>query len=297
MSCIMHERDEHPPLEVATDPEAFADTYAELCGVISIDELVRLYGDVFPDFAMDHPTMRRAAAGRAASWDATCRTWRHEGVEYALAEGLSNAGWEEGSRGLPPLGTEASGAGAPGPSAPPGLLLAEAGMGSSRRRLRARRETLAALHAGLPVRRLTFDELVMGKKRIVEGLPSVQCLRGALVALAVSARGHTADEGPRHRAARLAERAGHLLSTQVPRDGEAVDVARALAAALLGPGHELDADGNPWDQRLLVSTRALCDEVPRWDLNGWSVRAVREGAARPRLPPREVRPVRERAYS
>lgn len=292
MSCIMHERDEHPPLEVATDPEAFADTYAELCGVISIDELVRLYGDVFPDFAMDHPTMRRAAAGRTASWDATCRTWRHEGVEYALAEGLSNAGWEEGSRDLPSLGTGAS-----CPGVPPGLLLAEASMGSSRMRLRARRETLAALHAGLPVRRLTFDELVMGKKRIVEGLPSVQDLRGALAALATSARGHTADEGPRHRAARLAVRAGHLLSTQAPRDGEAVDVARALAAALFGPGHELDVGDDPWDQRLFVSIRALCDEVPRWDLNGWSVRAVREGAARPRLPPREVRPVRERTYS
>ena len=193
---------------------------------------------------------------------------------------------------MPPLGTGAS-----GPGAPPGLLLAESDVGSSRRRLRARRETLVALHAGLPVRRLTFDELVMGKERIVAGLPSVQDLRGALGTLVTSARRHAADEGLRHRAARLAERAGHLLSTQAPRDGEAVDVARALAAVLLGPDHELDAEGDPWDQRLLAAARALCDEVPRWDLNGWSVRAVREGAARPRLPPREVRPVRESVYS
>lgn len=34
---IMYERAQHTPFEVASDPEAFADTYAELCGVIPID--------------------------------------------------------------------------------------------------------------------------------------------------------------------------------------------------------------------------------------------------------------------
>lgn len=64
---IMFERSEHTPFEVASDPEAFADTYAELCGVIPIDDLVELYVKAFPELPMGYETMREAAAQRPAS--------------------------------------------------------------------------------------------------------------------------------------------------------------------------------------------------------------------------------------
>ena len=59
---IMYERERHTPFEVASDPEAFADTYAELCGIIPIDDLVDLYHKAFPELPMDYATMREAAA-------------------------------------------------------------------------------------------------------------------------------------------------------------------------------------------------------------------------------------------
>ena len=61
---IMYERERHTPFEVASDPEAFADTYAELCGIIPINDLVDLYHKAFPELPMDYATMREAAAQR-----------------------------------------------------------------------------------------------------------------------------------------------------------------------------------------------------------------------------------------
>lgn len=71
---IMYEREKRAPLELASDPKAFANTYAELCGVIPIDDLVGLYRKAFPELPMDYETMRKAAAGRAASWNGACST-------------------------------------------------------------------------------------------------------------------------------------------------------------------------------------------------------------------------------
>lgn len=56
---IMFERNEHAPLEVASDPESFANTYAGLCGVIPIDDLVNLYVRTFPEQPKDYKTMRK----------------------------------------------------------------------------------------------------------------------------------------------------------------------------------------------------------------------------------------------
>lgn len=61
---IMYEREKRTPLELASDPKEFANTYAELCGVIPIDDLVDLYRKAFPELPMDYETMRKAAAGR-----------------------------------------------------------------------------------------------------------------------------------------------------------------------------------------------------------------------------------------
>lgn len=81
---IMYEREKRTPLELASDPKEFANTYAELCGVIPIDDLVDLYRKAFPEPPMDYETMRKAAAGREASWNGVCETWRHEDVEALL---------------------------------------------------------------------------------------------------------------------------------------------------------------------------------------------------------------------
>lgn len=81
---IMYEREKRTPLELASDPKAFANTYAELCGVIPIDDLVDLYRKAFPELPMDYETMCKAAAGRAASWNGVCETWTHEDVEALL---------------------------------------------------------------------------------------------------------------------------------------------------------------------------------------------------------------------
>lgn len=264
---IMHERKQHTPFEVASDPEAFADTYAELCGVIPIDDLVDLYRKAFPELPMDYETMRGAAAGRLASWNGTCRTWSDsDGVEYALAGAFSDAGhaewffyhikhndWEHIDRYEKELPQELE----------------------HERELRA---DLAKRHHAQPIKELTFDELVKGHPALIDEAPCVKRLVDELCDICINRKGHAKKDLDRFELTQEANRVAQLASTMIDiRNYRAYEEAQFLMIFTYPPGpRDYDPFRDEPDPNVLLATEKVYRELPLWGLNGWSQEEVRQ---------------------
>lgn len=262
---IMSERNEHTPLEVASDPESFADTYAELCGVIPIDDLINLYVRTFPELPMDYETMRKAASLRPASWNGTCKTWTHEGVEYALASAFSDAGhaewffyhikhndWEHMDRYEKELPQELE----------------------HERELRAE---LVKRHRAHPIRELTFDELVMGHSALVEEAPCVKRLVEALLDVRISRPDRPRKSEERFYIAHNVKRVARLASTMIDvNSNRAYEDAQFLMIYTypLGP-RDYDPFRDEPDSNVLLAMEKVYRELPLWGLNGWNQEEVR----------------------
>lgn len=200
---IMYERAQHAPLEVASNPEAFADTYAELCGIIPIDALVELYVKAFPERPMDHEIMREAAAQRRASWNGTCKTWTHDGVEYALASPFSDAGhaewffyhikhndFEHMDRYDKELPAELE----------------------HKWELRAE---LVKRHLAHPIKELTFNELVKGHPALIEEAPCTQRPIEELLAIRLGRKDRAKKDMERFRIVQEVNRTALIASTMI----------------------------------------------------------------------------------
>lgn len=264
---IMHEREQHTPFEVASDPEAFADTYAELCGIIPIDSLVDLYHKAFPELPMDYSTMCEAAAGRPVSWNGTCGTWSDgDGVEYALASAFSDAGhaewffyyikhndWEHMDRYKKELPQELE----------------------HERELRAE---LARRHRTHPIKELTVDELAKGHSALIEEAPCVKRLTDELLNIRVSRKDRAKKDLERFRVAQEVQRVARLASTMIDVSSyRAYEDAQFLMIFTYPPGpRDYDPFRDEPDPNVLLATEKVYRELPLWGLNGWSQEEVRQ---------------------
>ena len=264
---IMYEREQHTPFEVASDPEAFADTYAELCGVIPVDDLVNLYRKAFPELPMDYATMREAAAERPASWNGTCKTWSDEDdVEYALASAFSDAGhaewffyyikhndWEHMDRYEKELPQELE----------------------HERELRAE---LAKRHRAHPIKELTVDELAKGHPALSEEAPCVKRLTNKLLEIRLSRKDRAKKNLERLRVAQEVNRVARLASTMIDVDSNrAYEDAQFLMIYTYPPGpRDYDPFRDEPDPNVLLATEKVYRELPLWGLNGWSQEEVRK---------------------
>ena len=262
---IMHERERHAPFEVASDPEAFADTYAELCGIIPIDDLVDLYHKAFPELPMDCSTMCEAAAGRPASWNGTCGTWSDsDGVEYALASAFSDAGhaewffyyikhndWEHLDRYKKELPQELE----------------------HERELRAE---LAQRHHAQPIKELTFDELVKGHPALIIEAPCVKRLADELWDIRISRKGRTRKDLEQFKITQEVNRAARLASTMIDvGNNRAYEDAQFLMIFTYPPGpRDYDPFCDEPDPNVLLAMERVYRELPLWGLNGWSQEEV-----------------------
>lgn len=262
---IMYERAQHAPLEVASDPEAFADTYAELCGIIPIDDLVELYVKAFPELPMDYETMRGAAAQRPASWNGVCKTWTHEGVEYALAAAFSDSGhaewffynikhndFEHMDRYEKELPAELE----------------------HERELRAK---LVKRHLAHPIKELTFDELVKGHPALIEEAPCTQRLIEELLAIRLGRKDRARKDTERFRIAQEVNRSALIASTMIDVNGNrAYEDAEFLMIYTypLGP-RDYDPFRDEPDPNVLLATEKVYRELPLWGLNGWNQEEIR----------------------
>ena len=262
---IMYERERHTPFEVASDPEAFADTYAELCGIVPIGDLVGLYQKAFPDIPMNYATMREAAAQRPASWNGTCGTWSDEShVEYALSAALSDAGhaewffyyikhndWEHMSRYERELPQELENA----------------------RQLRAE---LVRRHQKHPIKELTFDTLAKGHQCLIEEAPCVRRLVDTLLGLRMQRPDHPNQKNERGYIAHHARRVAAIASTVIdPSAGSAYEDARFLMIYTYPPGpRNYDPFHDEPDPGVLLAMEKVYRELPLWGLNGWSQEEV-----------------------
>lgn len=262
---IMYEREKRTPLELASDPKAFANTYAELCGVIPIDDLVDLYRKAFPELPMDYETMRKAAAGRAASWNGVCETWTHEDVEYALAAPFSDAGhaewffyyikhndWEHMDRYKKELPQELE----------------------HERELRAE---LVERHRAHPIKELTFDELVRGHRALIEEACCVKRLVEALLDVRVSRPDRPRRDDMRfyiaHHTNRVVLRASTMIDVS---SNSAYEDAEFLMIYTYPPGpRDYDPFRDEPDPNVLLAMEKVYRELPLWGLNGWNQEEVR----------------------
>ena len=263
---IMYEREQHTPFEVASDPEAFADTYAELCGIIPIDDLVDLYHKAFPELPMDYETMREAAALRRPAFQGVCETWTDDDdVEYALAGAFSDAGhaewffyyikhndWEHMDRYEKELPQELE----------------------HERELRAE---LAKRHRAHPIKELSFDELVKGHTALIENADCVKRLVEALLDVRVSRPDHPKREGERFYIAHNVNRVARMTSTMIDINGNrAYEDAQFLMIDTYPPGpRDYDPFRDEPDPNVLLAMEKVSRELPLWGLNGWSREEVR----------------------
>lgn len=263
---IMYERGRHTPFEVASDPEAFADTYAELCGIISIDDLINLYGKAFPELPMDYSVMREAAARRPASWNGACETWADvDGVEYALATAFSDAGhaewffyhikhndWEHMDRYERELPQELE----------------------HERELRAE---LVKRHRAYPVKELTFDELAKGHPALIEEAPCVKRLANALLDIRVSRKDHSKRNGEQFCITHNVKRVACLVATMIDvSSSHACEDAQFLMIYTYPPGpRDYDPFRDEPDPNVLLAMEKVYQELPLWGLNGWSQEEMR----------------------
>ena len=264
---IMNEREKHTPFEIASDPEAFADAYAELCGIVPVKDLVNLYQITFPALTMDYATMREAAAQRSASWNGTCKTWSDEdGVEYALAEAFSDAGhaewffyyikhndWEHMDRYKKELPQELE----------------------HERELRAE---LAKRHRAHPIKGLTVDELAKGHSALIEEAPCVKRLTDELLNIRVSRKDRAKKDLERFRIAQEVKRVARLASTMIDASSyRAYEDAQFLMIYTYPPGpRDYDPFRDEPDPNVLLATEQVYRELPLWGFNGWSQEEVRE---------------------
>ena len=262
---IMHERERHAPFEVASDPEAFADTYAELCGIIPIDSLVDLYHKAFPELPMDYSTMCEAAAERPASWNGTCRTWSgSDGVEYALASAFSDAGhaewffyyikhndWEHMDRYKKELPQELE----------------------HERELRAE---LAQRHHAQPIKELTFDELVKGHPALINEAPCVKRLADELWDIRISRKGRAKKDLDQFEITHEVNKAARLASTMIDvGSNRAYEDAQFLMIFTYPSGpRDYDPFRDEPDPNVLLAMEKVYRELPLWGLNGWSQEEV-----------------------
>ena len=263
---IMYERAQHTPFEVASDPESFADTYAELCGIIAIDDLIRLYARTFPELPMDYETMREAAAQRPASWNGACETWTHEGVEYALASAFSDSGhaewffyhikhndWEHMDRYEKELPAELE-------------------------RERELRAELVERHRARPIKELTFDELVKGHPALIEEAPCTQRLIEELLAIRLGRGDQAEKDVERLRIAQEVNRSALIASTMIDVNGNrAYEDAEFLMIYTYPPGpRDYDPFRDEPDPNVLLAMEKVYRELPLWGLNGWNQEEVRQ---------------------
>lgn len=264
---IMYEREHHAPFEVASDPEAFADTYAELCGIIPVDDLVNLYRKAFPELPMDYATMREAAAERPASWNGTCKTWSDEDdVEYALASAFSDAGraewffyhikhtdWEHMDRYEKELPKELE----------------------HERKLRAE---LAKRHCAHPIKELNFEDLVKGHQILIEEAPCVKRLMDKLLEIRLGREDRAKKDLERLRIAQEVKRVARLASTMInASSNRAYEDAQFLMIYTYPSGpRDYDPFRDEPDSNVLLATEKVYRELPLWGLNGWSQEEVRQ---------------------
>lgn len=265
MSAIRNDYREHTPYEIASDPESFADTYAELCCLVPIDELVRLHRRQFPELNMDRDTMREAATQRPAGWSGPCNVWEHEGVEYAQAAAVSNSGHSEWffyhlkHNYYDQIGDYNK------------LLPKEL------EREQHYREHLVKLHGNRPIKELTFDQLVSGHRDLIVKNPSVGRLVDALVALRTQRPDHPRERDERFYLEYLTHHEAELVSTMSDLTFyDAYERAAFLMIYTFKPGpRDYDPFKDEPDAQVLLATEVMFRSLPLWGLNGWSLEEVR----------------------
>lgn len=278
MSRYEKERPQYSLYELASSTETFVDAYADHCGIIAIDELVRLYAKLFPDFGMDYESMREAAGRRPRARGGTCGTWEHDGREYALCPSISDAGYmgwythllmrhywgeDEGLRD----------------EEPPGLARHE----------RALRAMLVEHHEAHPVKELTLEELAQGRLQRIMSCPGVTRLVDELLRV----RMRRPDRPKRRVTERgfitvCAGRRMCLASTMIDiGNSRAYEDAQHLMTCTFPQGScDFDPLRDEPDPKVLLAAEVAYRELPLWGLNGWSQNEVRE---------QELADVRERA--
>lgn len=264
---ITYEQNQRTPLEVASDPKVFADTYAELCGVIPIDSLVSLYSKAFPNLPMSYATMREAAAQRSASWNGVCETWSDEDdVEYALSAAFSDAGhaewffyyikhndWEHMDRYKKELPQELE-------------------------RERELRAELAKRHRSYPIKELTVDELVKGHRALIEEAPCTQRLIEELLTIRLSRKDRAKKDLERFQITQEVNRVAHLASTTIDTNSNrAYEDAEFLMIYTYPTGpRNYDLFRDEPDANVLLATEKVYRELPLWGFNGWSQEEMRQ---------------------
>lgn len=260
-------RYQYTPHEIAANPELFVDAYTDHCGIVAIDELVRLYAKTCPDFVMDYASMRAASEGRPRPQGGAPLTWGHGGREYALSASLSSAGYEDWFyyHLKRQCWGELEGQ---GDERPPRLPWREEA-------LRAR---LVRSHEARPVKELTLDQLARGRaqrigsahgvKRLVEELLKVRMRR---------------TDTPKRRATERGIIAAHvgslacLASTAIDvGSSRAYEDAQRLMVYTFPEGScDFDPFRDEPDPKVLLAAEVAYRELPLWGLNGWSQSEVR----------------------
>lgn len=272
---------EHTPYELSSDYQLFVNSYADHCGIVSVEELLRLYVQQFGDVAMDYVTLRDAAAGRALACGGACGVWEHDGVEYALSLSLSDAGYVEWYRHylerhywgeLEPYVEEE----------PPGLP----------EHVSALCERLVENHEANPLRELTLGQLMQGRVQRINSSPGVARLVEELLKVRMRRQ-----DRPKKRATErsvIASRVSSrmLLATTLIDVGNsrAYEDAQYLMTYTFPRGsRDFDPLRDEPDPKVLLAAEVAYRELPLWGLNGWSQNEVRQqelagvwGDARPR---------------
>lgn len=272
---------EHTPYELSTDYQLFINSYADHCGIVSIDELLRLYVQQFGDPGIDYGTLRNAAASRTLACGGASGVWEHDGVEYAPSLSLSDAGYVEWYRHylerhywgeLEPCGEEE----------PPGLP----------GHVGALCERLVENHEAHPVRELTLEQLMHGRTQRINSSPGVARLVDELLKVRMRRQ-----DRPKKRAtersiivSRVSSRM--LLATTLIDVGNsrAYEDAQYLMTYTFPRGsRDFDLLRDEPDPKVLLAAEVAYRELPLWGLNGWSQNEVRQqelvgvwGETRPR---------------
>lgn len=257
-----YERFQHTTHKSPSSAGVFIDAYAGHCGIVAIDELVRLYVRTFPGSPMDYATMRAAAEDRRLTYGDRCDVWEHDGTEYALAPSLSNAGYAEWyyhhlkrhywgeyeDRYVESL---------------PGLPERE----------NALRTKLVEAHGTLPVRVLTADEVAMSRSLRIGSYPCVTRLVEELLKVRMRR-----PDRPKKRATErglISSKVGsrmRLASTMIDvENSRAYEDAQHLMTFTFPKGScDFDPLRDEPDPKVLLAAEVAYRELPLWGLNGWS---------------------------